>query len=384
MSLEQWTPFMQEAIAIAETGRFSTAPNPVVGAVLVKEGNIVARGAHTVFGGAHAEIECLRDAEKKGITPSECTLVVTLEPCAHYGKTPPCTESVIKAGIKHVVVGASDLNPLACGGVEVLRAAGVSVEPGVCEAACRDLIADFIIWQTTKRPFIFLKLASTLDGRIAARTGHSQWISSKESQDKTHDLRRGVALAGGAVFIGANTMLGDDPLLTARPKDKIVTRQPLAATVSSRLQDLARLTLFQTRPAATLVYCSERVSASSAAENLRSMGVRVEGIMPEKQHKNFLDLALVMDHLRSQGCFYVLCEGGGKVGLNLLENGLVDEFHLHMSPSIMGDHEAVPLFQGRKPLMLDQMLRLRIMRVEICGGDCHIILRPDQASCSQV
>lgn len=143
--------------------------NPTVGAVLVRDGVVVARGWHTAYGKSHAEVECLKDAEAKGVDPSACTLVVTLEPCNHQGQTPPCTEAVIAAGIRHVVIGLRDPNPKAAGGMERLTEAGVEVEAGVCEELCRDLVADFLIWQTTKRPYVMLKLAMTLDGRIATR-----------------------------------------------------------------------------------------------------------------------------------------------------------------------------------------------------------------------
>ena len=156
--------FMREAAELAERGRWSAAPNPTVGAVLVRDGVVVARGWHTAYGKSHAEVECLKDAEAKGVAPSACTLVVTLEPCNHQGQTPPCTEAVIAAGIRHVVIGLRDPNPKAAGGMERLAEAGVEVEAGVCEELCRDLVADFLIWQTTKRPYVMLKLAMTLDG----------------------------------------------------------------------------------------------------------------------------------------------------------------------------------------------------------------------------
>ena len=143
--------FMREAAELAERGRWSAAPNPTVGAVLVRDGVVVARGWHTAYGKSHAEVECLKDAEAKGVDPSACTLVVTLEPCNHQGQTPPCTEAVIAAGIRHVVIGLRDPNPKAAGGMERLAEAGVEVEAGVCAELCRDLVADFLIWQTTKR-----------------------------------------------------------------------------------------------------------------------------------------------------------------------------------------------------------------------------------------
>ena len=208
--------FMREAAELAERGRWSAAPNPTVGAVLVRDGVVVARGWHTAYGKSHAEVECLKDAEAKGVDPSACTLVVTLEPCNHQGQTPPCTEAVIAAGIRHVVIGLRDPNPKAAGGMERLAEAGVEVEAGVCEELCRDLVADFLIWQTTKRPYVMLKLAMTLDGRIATRTGHSRWITGETARRQVHELRANVGRAGGAILVGGNTLHTDNPLLTAR------------------------------------------------------------------------------------------------------------------------------------------------------------------------
>ena len=181
MSELDFVPFMREAIALAEQGRWHTCPNPTVGAVLVRDEQIVARGWHHAAGQDHAEVDCIKDAEARGIDPAECTLVVTLEPCCHQGKTPPCTDAVRAAGIKRVVVGLADPNPQACGGACQLRASGVEVIEGVCEQECRDLVADFLVWQQHKRPYVMLKMAATLDGRIATRKGQSKWISCEGS-----------------------------------------------------------------------------------------------------------------------------------------------------------------------------------------------------------
>ena len=378
MSHTDWTPFMHKAVQLAEQGRFTAAPNPAVGAVLVQEGDIVAQGAHLEFGGPHAEINCLEDAAQKGLNPADCTLVVTLEPCCHSGKTPPCTRAILAAGIRRVVIGLADPNPEAAGGAAILREAGLEVVSGVAEQACRDLLADFLVWQEGKRPYVFLKLASTLDGRVATRTGHSQWISSQASRQRVHALRAQIGLAGGAVLVGGGTLAMDNPLLTARPQGETVQRQPLAATVSSRLSGLSQLQLIQQRPTQSLVYCSAAAAASPVAEHLRSLGVRVHGIVGSSRN-GLLDLNDAMIHMHSQGCHYVLCEGGGKLGLSLLEAGLVDEFHLHLAPKVMGDAEAIPLFQGREPLTVEEGLGMRLVRTEQHGPDCHLILRPEVA-----
>ncbi len=373
--MNPFEPFMLEAVRLAEEGRWSAAPNPVVGAVLVRDGVIVASGRHLACGGPHAEVDCLADAARKGIDPAECTLVVSLEPCNHEGRTPPCTRAVLEAGIRRVVVGTLDPNPEAGGGAAWLRERGVVVETGVCERECRDLIADFRIWQTTSRPYVLLKLAATLDGRIATRTGRAQWVSTEISRAAVHELRAGVGRAGGAVLIGANTLQTDNPRLTARTAQ--VHRQPLAAVLTSRLPGSDNLHLLRERPQETLLFTTCAGAATPRAAALREQGVRVVGLDAWKSADG-RDLLQALSFLRSEaGCLYVLCEGGGKLGLSLLQTGLVDEFHLHLAPKILGDNEARPLFDGCSPLNMDEALGLRIVRAALCGGDCHLVLRPE-------
>ena len=337
--------FMREAAELAERGRWSAAPNPTVGAVLVRDGVAVARGWHTAYGKSHAEVECLKDAEAKGVDPSACTLVVTLEPCNHQGQTPPCTEAVIAAGIRHVVIGLRDPNPKAAGGMERLAEAGVEVEAGVCEELCRDLVADFLIWQTTKRPYVMLKLAMTLDGRIATRTGHSRWITGETARHQVHELRANVGRAGGAILVGGNTLHTDNPLLTARLDDP-VERQPLAVSISSRVPAPDSLLLFKERPTETIFFTTASGAATPRAAQLRERGVRIRGL---DRWKSGEDLVQILEYLRQEaGCPYVLCEGGGRLGLSLLEAGLVDEFHLHIAPKVLGDNDARPLNWTRR------------------------------------
>lgn len=366
-------PFMLEAIKLAERGRWKTAPNPTVGALLVREGVVVAQGWHTAFGKGHAEVECLADAAAKGVDPATCTLVVTLEPCNHHGKTPPCSEAILAAGIRHVVIGLADPNPQASGGAKRLIDAGVQVEVGICETECRDLVADFLVWQTTLRPYVILKLAMTLDGRIATRTGHSQWITCEASRHAVHVLRANVGMAGGAVLVGGNTLYADNPLLTAREAQS--ERQPLAAAVTSRIPSPDSLRLLQERPGETILFTTASGAATPRAAQLRERGVRVFGLGRWKAGKGE-DLLQALEHLRSEeNCPYVLCEGGGKLALALLEAGLVDEFHLHIAPKILGDNDARPLFSGRTPLTLDEALSMRLMDLTRYGDDAHLLFR---------
>lgn len=371
MSESRFAPFMKEALVCAERGRWLAAPNPTVGAVLVREGRIVARGWHAGFGKEHAEVACLADAGRKGIDPSTCILVVTLEPCNHYGKTPPCVEAILAAGIRHVVIGMRDVNPQARGGVETLLAAGVTVETGVLEDSCRLSMLDFITWQNTDRPYVILKMAATLDGHIASRTGKPENVSNEASREIVMRLRNGVGEAGGAVLVGANTLYIDNPRLTARAEGAV--REPLAAVPTRRLPSPeANLNVLQQRPEDCVFFTTAAQAASPGAQALREKGVRVRGLEPDERGQG-LDLLQLLRLLREQEhCPYVLCEGGARLATNLLENGLVDDFRLHLAPRVLGDADAPSLFCGRACGSMEETLNLRLVSMRNVSGDCHL------------
>lgn len=375
--------FMLAAIGCAQNAQWRTLPNPSVGAVLIKDGVVVAQGWHRAAGSPHAEVEVLRDARDKGVNPAECTLVVTLEPCAHHGTTPPCTEAVLAAGIRHVVIGALDPNPAAAGGAELLREHGVNVETGVAEQECLDLIDDFITWQTTPYPYTILKLASTMDGRIASRTGHSKWITSKDTRHEVHALRGRVH----AVIVGGNTFYHDDPRLTCRAQDGCTegAEQPLAVVVTSRLPEATGpYNLLRERPESTIFWTTVAAAASPKAEALRRLGVRVIGLSSQAQNsprgygmRAELNLEEGLTYLRKEvNCLYTLCEGGGRLGLSLLDKGFARELHLHLAPKILGDNEATPLFDGKAPITMEEALQLRITEARPCATDIILVLRP--------
>lgn len=376
---------MLEAARLAEYGRGPTAPNPTVGAVLVQNGQIVARGWHRQFGGAHAEINALEDARKKGVNPADCTLVVTLEPCNHYGKTPPCAQAILDAGIRHVVIGAMDPTPTAGGGANFLMAHGVTVENGVAEAVCQDLIKDFLHWQTTALPFVTLKLASTLDGRIATRAWASRWISGPLARRRVHDLRA----VSHAVMVGGVTFRKDNPLLTVRDASAPAERSapwtelparpgagqasegalpqsglpsPLAVIVTSRLPEPHEpYHLLRERAGETVFLVPREASGSAKARALQNAGLRVLGASTLKEG---------LERLRGEyGVYRLLCEGGGRLGMELLEKGLANEFEWHMAPKILGDNSATPLFNGRQPLEMKDALGLSCKKWGRLGDD---------------
>ena len=413
--------FMEKAIELAQKGKWHTAPNPCVGAVLTYKDAIIAEGYHTQYGQAHAEIECLLDAIEKGFfdnidihfsnpllskacekkrdfknisskntvdfsnnaspyTLADCTLYVTLEPCNHAGKTPPCSKAIVESGIKHVVIGMLDPNPKAAGGIGFLEKNDIKVEVGILEKDCKDLLADFLIWQQQKRPYVILKMACSLDGRIGPNYGDNHRISGTESHDVLMQLRENIGNAGGAILVGANTFFKDNPKLTARTKT--ATKQPYAAIISSKLPPLSPLnkskfTCIEERAQETFFYCSKGQAISPTAINLENKGLRIKGISPNT-NGNGLNIKEVLEDLfLEKSCHYVLCEGGARLGLNLLKTAFVDELILYMAPMIMGDETAKPVFIGNIMHTMNDALRYTIKNTVLVGSDLHIHLKPE-------
>ena len=397
-------PFMQRALALAETARGDTCPNPVVGALLVKDGRVVAEGRHACCGGPHAEVAVLAQAAQRGIDPAECSLVVTLEPCAHHGKTPPCCEAVLAAGIRHVVVGLAEPTPKASGGADFLRAHGVRVDTGVAGDLCALQLADFIFWENSPLPFVTLKLAATLDGAIATRAGEARWITGPAARARVHELRSTVQ----AVMVGGNTFRQDNPQLTCRLAAKAedqapapyleffpgagraalleaVTRaQPLAVVVTDHLPAAdAAYYLLQQRAAQTVFLTNAKAAVSREADALRGLGAAVIG-PPESLAAEIeaagLSEATLHHNLsalrRDYGCCRILCEGGGRLGLFLLQHGLTQQFELHTAPTVMGDDAAPRLFSGLNPAHLAQALRLRPLLQGRAGEDMVMLFEP--------
>ncbi|WP_250645517.1 bifunctional diaminohydroxyphosphoribosylaminopyrimidine deaminase/5-amino-6-(5-phosphoribosylamino)uracil reductase RibD [Salidesulfovibrio onnuriiensis] len=372
--------FMSRAMELARQGRGPTAPNPCVGAVLVHDGCIVAEGFHTAYGKPHAERECLAQAREKrifeSINPAQCTMYVTLEPCNHHGKTPPCSEAIIEAGVGKVVIGAMDQNPKAAGGAQRLREAGIEVQAGVMERECKDLIADFLTWQQTGRTYNILKMAATLDGKIASAQKKPEAVSGPESFARVHELR---ALAD-AVIVGGGTFYADNPSLTCRKHGLPENfRQPLAVVVTSRLPEPdANFTLLQDRPEQTMFWTDQATSASDRAQALKDIGVQVVGLPGKEQG---LDLAPGFELLRREhGCHYTLCEGGGHLAMALAEQRLADELVHFVAPRMLGDASAPAAYSGRGNVTMAETLDWRIAGVERTGADVMLTLLPLKSS----
>lgn len=368
---------MARAVELARKGRGATAPNPCVGAVLVHEGTVLAEGWHTRVGCLHAERECLAEAARKDVfashSPADCVLYVTLEPCNHHGRTPPCTEAILEAGIGEVVVGFRDPNPLAAGGLERLRENGVRVRSGVLEQDCRDLVAEFLLWQQEDRTYNILKLAATLDGRIAARDGAPEAVSCPDSFAAVQDVRAFV----GAVVVGGETFRNDDPSLTCRahdlPEDH---QQPLAVVVTSSLPapDADRA-LLRKRPEQTVFWTGLALAASEKADALRRIGVQVVGL-PHGESGLLLEPGF--QWLRtSQGCHHAMVEGGGRLAMSLVEQGLADEIDYFLAPRVLGDTAARSAFSGREGMRMVDAVSFRISRSVMSGRDLRLTLIPE-------
>lgn len=318
--------YMQRALALAKHGIGFVSPNPLVGCVIVQAGRIVGEGYHHRFGGPHAEVHALRQA---GPQAQGAVMYVTLEPCCHVGKTPPCVEAVLAAGIGRVVVAVLDPNPLvAGGGLERLRAAGVVVTLGVCEAEARQLNESFFHYIRTRRPFITLKCAITLDGKIATRTGASRWITGAAAREEVHRMRH----ATDAMLVGLGTVMQDDPLLTTRlPQGDGVN--PLRIVVDSglRLPLTAKLTAVAP-DCRTLVATTDRAPTSKQRQ-LEDLGVE---ILRLPAYDGRVDADALFRILGTRGIASVLVEGGAALSATLLRRRLVDKMVMFVAPKIIG------------------------------------------------
>jgi diaminohydroxyphosphoribosylaminopyrimidine deaminase/5-amino-6-(5-phosphoribosylamino)uracil reductase len=320
--------FMSQCIELARRGKGNVSPNPLVGAVIVKDQRVVGRGYHRRFGETHAEINVLRDAGRKA---RGATLYVNLEPCTHYGKTPPCTGAIISSGIRRVVIGMIDPNPLVKGkGIRALTSAGVEVRTGILSDECRKLNEFFVKEVTTGLPFVTLKIAQTLDGKIALPNARSQWITSKESRKRVHQLRAEY----DAVLVGARTAQLDDPQLTVRlgkgrnPK-RILLDGNLSAPLSSRLFSDSFRSL-------TVVFARQNGSQEVEKKKLtlERRGVRIVEILGRRD--GTLPLKSVLESLADLNILSVLVEGGQRVFTQFLDEGFVDRLLVFVAPMIYG------------------------------------------------
>lgn len=362
---------MQYAIELASRGLGRVEPNPAVGAVLVDEHlNLLADGYHERFGGPHAEVNALSDFvdrfEDEGVRQellANATLYVTLEPCCHHGKTPPCSEAVINAGVRRVSVGLRDPSPhVAGGGVQQLEKAGIDVSLGLAEESIQELNAPFLKQLTTGLPWVHAKWAMTLDGKIATRTGASKWISSEASRQRVHLLRGRM----DAIIVGAGTARVDDPLLTVRvpgPRTPVRVVVDSAATLSLDSQ------LVRTVKDAPVLLAVCESAPAERVDRLRDVGVEVIVVGPADGR---VDLTMLMQELGRRSMTNVLIEGGGELFGAAFDGGLVDEAHIFVAPKFAGGAGAVTPVGGVGVEVIPEVNQLRGQTVEQVGDDVYI------------
>ena len=359
--------YMMMAMAEAEKGVGAVSPNPMVGAVIVKDGKVIGKGHHVRYGGLHAEREALLDCKANGESPAGATMYVTLEPCCHYGKQPPCTDAIVEAGIARVVAGLGDPNPLVCGkGLEILRSAGIVTECGLCENALREQNRVFLKYITSRRPWTVLKYAMTADGKIAAVSGDSKWISGEQSRRKAHLLRNRYT----GIIVGIGTVLADDPMLNCRVEPSAGLRSPVRIILDSSASIPVDSKIVRTaREYRTIVVHTEKASGQSL-KRLNALGV--ETLLCEADGSGRPDVARLCDALGSMGIDSILVEGGAETAWSFISAGLVDEYYVFVAPKIIGGSNAKGPVGGDGFMKMCQAVPMAVADIALSGDDLEI------------
>jgi len=351
---------MRQAIELAKKGVGTTHPNPRVGAVVVNHGEVVGEGWHIRPGGPHAEIVALKHAGEKARGGA---IYVTLEPCAAHGRTPACTEAIRRAGIKHVIFASSDPNPTMAGGAKVLQAMGIDITAGVLSDEADALNRPFFHYQKTGRPYVIAKAAISLDGKLATRTHHSQWISGDVSREHAHRLRAEC----DAILVGAGTLQHDNPSLTVRDVE-LVGNVPLRVVLCFETPVFSAEYKLLSKEAPTRLYVR---SLNEHTEAWREAGVEVEHVS---------SLVAVLKHLADGGYLQLLLEGGGSLHTSFMEARFSDEMVLYQAPIMIGGRDAIALLSGRGSDTVDQAIRLKDVQCRKMGDDQMIrgtVVYPD-------
>ncbi|MBX3389706.1 MAG: bifunctional diaminohydroxyphosphoribosylaminopyrimidine deaminase/5-amino-6-(5-phosphoribosylamino)uracil reductase RibD [Phycisphaeraceae bacterium] len=349
--------------------------NPLVGAVIVKDGRVLGLGHHRKFGAAHAEREAIEDCKRRGNDPRGATMYVTLEPCAHMGKQPPCADLLVQEGIAEVVCARKDPNSIAAGGAEKLKAAGIAVRFSDASSAAIALGDPFVKRITTGLPWVIAKWAQTIDGRIATRSGESKWISSDRSRRRVHAIRARV----DAVLTGMGTVLADNPMLTARDVRKVRSRA-LRVAADSDLDIPESSELVKTaRQVPVVVACEREIAKSEITrekrERLEAAGVRIVGVGVGAKGTG-IDLRELLKALASQfGVLSVLVEAGpGLIG-SMIDGDLIDELRVYVAPLMLGDEMARSAAAGRIAPSLSAAQRFRLVRSKVIENDLEVVYR---------
>jgi diaminohydroxyphosphoribosylaminopyrimidine deaminase/5-amino-6-(5-phosphoribosylamino)uracil reductase len=360
--------FMRAALGLARKGLGKTSPNPAVGAVVVRKGRVIASGFHRKAGAPHAEVEALSRLQGKA-RPGD-TLYVTLEPCNHFGRTPPCTQAILEKGVRNVVVGMRDPNPrVKGGGCRYLSRRGVEMVTGVLEEECRRLNEAFVTYVTLGRPFVIAKTAMTLDGWTATSSGHSRWVTNERSREWVHRLRNQV----DGILVGVGTVTADDPLLNTR-LGKGKGRDPVRVVVDThlRIPENARV-LGHAEGGETIIAVGEDVP-SRRLKRIEQKGVSFLRC-PKKEGR--IDLGALMDRLGKRSITSLLLEGGATLMGAMIRERLVDKFCIFKAPKLLGASDGRPMALGPGPGRMDQSIALKDVQVRRFGEDLLITGYPD-------
>ena len=354
--------FMQMALDAAARGRGFTSPNPMVGAVVVKDGAVVGEGYHRFAGGPHAEIYAI---EAAGGQARGATLYVNLEPCNHTGRTPPCTLKIVAAGIRRVVIGMQDPNPAVTGGgADFLKQRGIEVTSGVCEEAAAALNEVFIKYIRTRRPFVIAKCAATLDGRIATRTGDSKWVTGEAARACVHELRHAV----DAILVGIGTVAADDPRLTTRVADRKV-KDPVRVILDTHGRIASSARVLRHASGAETIVVAGPAACADVQRRIAGKGVRV---IAAATRDGRIDVAALMGQLGEMGITSILIEGGSRVLASAFRAGVVDKACFFFAPLISGGDDGVPICSGPGADRMRDCIRLERIRTRRFDDDVMI------------
>jgi diaminohydroxyphosphoribosylaminopyrimidine deaminase / 5-amino-6-(5-phosphoribosylamino)uracil reductase len=356
---------MQRALTLAARGMYTTTPNPRVGCVLVQDGMAIGEGFTQPAGQDHAEVQALKDARRRGHDPEGATAYVSLEPCSHFGRTPPCVQALIDARVKRVIAAMEDPNPQVSGrGLSRLRDAGIDVRCGLLANEARELNIGFVSRMTRARPWVRMKVAASLDGRTALPTGESQWITGDAARADGHAWRARAC----AILTGIGTVREDDPQLSVREVE--TPRQPLRVLVDSRLDVPLKARLFDGAP--PLIFCG-RIDERNAerADALAARGVEIVSLVNEHGK---VDLPAMLKALAQRGINELHVEAGHKLNGSLLREGCVDELLVYLAPSLLGADSA-GMFDLTAPALLDARTRLVFHTIDRIGNDLRILAR---------
>ncbi|MDD5439417.1 MAG: bifunctional diaminohydroxyphosphoribosylaminopyrimidine deaminase/5-amino-6-(5-phosphoribosylamino)uracil reductase RibD [Candidatus Omnitrophica bacterium] len=352
--------FMRLALRLAKRAEGMTSPNPLVGCVIVLNGRVVGKGYHKRAGTPHAEVHALRSA---GAQARGATLYVTLEPCDHYGRTPPCTDAIVNAGIKKVFIGMKDPNPINSGrGMRKLKRRGITVTAGISEAECRAINKPYGKWITTGVPYVTLKLAESLDGKIATRTGDSKWISGEGSRAYVQKLRQRV----DAVMVGVNTVMADDPLLIPHGAFK---KNPVRVVVDAGLSIPLSSRLAATTGRAPLWIAASNKAAGAKKNGLMKKGAEVIGV---DASKGKIDMRGLLRILGKRMITHVLVEGGAALAGDMLDHRCIDEAVFFIAPKIIGGKDAVTAVSGNGVRLVSQAVTLKNISIQRIKDDVMI------------